>query len=117
MKGFLKGLLFGATVGGAGGLLFAPRSGKETQQSLETELTEVKTSVTNVKNSLDYVQQATQNLQQTLNESVPELQKGIKKDLDAFQFQTAPRIARLTKQITTLQEHLAPFTSKQDGEK
>jgi Gas vesicle protein len=117
MKGFLKGLLFGATVGGASGLLFAPRSGKETQKYLETEITEVKTSVNNVKDSFEQVQQATQTLQETLNETVPYLQNGIKKDLDAFQFQTAPRIARLTKQIATLQEHLAPLRPEDSSEK
>ena len=117
MKNFLKGLLFGATVGGAGGLLFAPRSGKETQKYIETEITEVKTSVKNVKDNLEQVQHATQQLQETLGETIPTLQTGIQKDLDAFQFQAAPRIARLNQQIATLKEHASAFSPEKNAEK
>lgn len=35
MKKFLKGLLTGAAIGGALGVLFAPKSGKETRQDIK----------------------------------------------------------------------------------
>lgn len=38
MKKFIKGLFFGAAAGTIGGLLAAPRSGKETRQHLINEL-------------------------------------------------------------------------------
>ena len=56
MKKFIKGLFFGAAAGTIGGLLAAPRSGKETRQHLINELEDYRSLKNQVTNDWDQVQ-------------------------------------------------------------
>lgn len=101
---FLKGLLFGSTVGGLSGLLLAPKSGKKTRQDFSAELTDLKEAGLGVKDSLAKVQQAAETLQQTADTLLPTFQKEMEKDLRAYHFMVEPRLAQLNEQLEKIQQ-------------
>lgn len=103
---FLKGLLFGGTLGGLGGLFFAPRKGSETQEKWAEPIE--KTIQEGQAFTNDY-QEVMANLAKTQGLSeilLPHFQKEIKKEVEAFKFQTTPRITRINEHLKTLQQHL-----------
>ncbi|KAF1304579.1 YtxH domain-containing protein [Candidatus Enterococcus willemsii] len=119
MSNFIKGLAFGAAVGGASGLLFAPRSGKETQQMVETYIDDVTDATKEFNESLQNFQQAVRETQKTVQATAPIVSTSIKKSVEAFKFQAEPRVARINEQVEQLQNHIAtlPVQSNEKNKK
>jgi gas vesicle protein len=67
---FLGGLLIGGAIGAALGILFAPRSGKETRQML-------KESVAGIPELSELAENVQQQTQRTLEEAMQRLQEAI----------------------------------------
>lgn len=107
MFNFIKGLLFGAAVGGAGGLLMAPRSGKETQKMVEVYIDDVTDATKEFNGKLQNFQEAVSHTQETLQETIPVITTSLNKSIEAFKFQAEPRIDRITEQVEQLQGHIA----------
>ncbi len=107
MSNFVKGLFFGATVGGIGGLLMAPRSGKETQKMVEDYIDDTTDATKEFNQSLQNFRQAVAQTQQTVEETIPFVVKSLQKDIEAFKFQAEPRIARINEQVADMQNHIA----------
>ncbi len=100
MKQFIKGLFVGGTIGGVGGLLFAPRKGSDTLKIWEEPIKETAKTTQTVKEDYETV---SDKLAKT---TLPTFQKSLEEDLRAFQFQAKPRINRIIEQLTLLQQHL-----------
>jgi Gas vesicle protein len=67
---FLGGLLIGGVIGATIGILFAPRSGKETRQML-------KASVSSIPELSELAENVQQQTQRTIEEAVQRLQEAI----------------------------------------
>ncbi|MCQ2203819.1 MAG: YtxH domain-containing protein [Bacteroidales bacterium] len=57
MKGFTNGLLFGALIGGAIALLFAPKTGAETREVLKDKINKAKEELEKKKKELEEMEQ------------------------------------------------------------
>lgn len=119
IKNFFKGLLFGACAGSVGGLLWAPRSGKQTQQLVKEYVDEVSDSLNEATDSAKELQQSVKNFgkemshtQKTIQETIPSVMASLQKDIEAFKFQAEPRIDRVNEQAQELQTHIADFTEE-----
>ena len=105
MKKFIKGLFFVSSSGTIGGLLSAPRSGKETRQHLINELEDYRSLKNQVTNDWDQVQR---NLA-VVEENVPlatEFSKDLQQEITDFKFQAEPRIAQIKEQIAKITAEL-----------
>lgn len=114
MNDFIKGLLFGATVGGAGGLLLAPRSGKETQKMVENYVDDTTEATKELNESLQHFRKAVEDTQQVIEETIPAVKVSLQKDIDAFKFQAEPRVERINEQVEQLQGHIAKIPTISD---
>lgn len=119
-QNFIKGILFGATAGSLGGLLFAPRSGKETQQKIKvtldqtgTEFDDAAAAAKELRKSVQNFSQEMKKTQQVIQETIPFIKTSLKKEMDAFKFQAEPRLERINQQTANLQEHIADFSDSQ----
>lgn len=108
LKKFFKGLLFGAVAGTAGGLLLAPRSGKNTRKKIIADINETAELTRDFNDSLNSFKGALDTLVSTAQELIPPFQKGIEKDIQGYKFQAEPRI----KQIN---EHLERMNARFNG--
>ena len=109
-KKLVKGLVFGAIVGGSAALLLAPRSGKETQKVVSKKINETVKLFTDVKNSAEDVQLNAAHLNYLADTLVPEFIDGTEKSVERFKFKSKHRIADIKKQfekINTEIENLA----------
>lgn len=123
MGKFVKGLLFGALTGAAGGLLLAPKSGDETRQQIKDQLDDVKDQIDDVtestmevNESLKQFKGALETTLATAQEVLPAFSAGLEKDLRKFQFQAEPRIAQINEQLEVLQSHLPEMSSAAEEE-
>lgn len=98
IKNFLKGLLFGAAVGGTSGLLLAPKSGKETRDSFTNGIEELTEATHTVTEDLADFRDSLVQLKETANTLLPAFQADIKQDLQDFQFQAEPRLKQIQAQ-------------------
>lgn len=87
--GFLKGILFGALAGATAGVLFAPKSGKETREDLAVKAKELSTQAnkfySNAKAALEVKLKELKKVGETIDKSqytslVDEVVKEVKKD-------------------------------------
>lgn len=111
IKNFLKGLVVGGAAGAIGGLLLAPRSGDDTRKKLIRELDEAAELTNDLNNSLRHFQAALVEVKVTSATVLPEMKKGIQKDVRNYKFQVEPRILGAKKQLGSLTatiETLAP---------
>ncbi|MGC6769996.1 YtxH domain-containing protein [Enterococcus sp. LJL128] len=106
MKGFLKGLIFGSVVGGIGGLLLAPRSGKETQEKIIDELDDWKYLTEDFNHKLEGFKSALTDFQVTTETVIPPFVEGLNRDIENFKFQAEPRIEQLQEQLEKIQSEL-----------
>ncbi|GGD00701.1 YtxH domain-containing protein [Enterococcus wangshanyuanii] len=106
MSKFSKGLFFGAIVGAASGLLFAPRSGKATRQKFVDELDEWSDLREDFSDKLDQFKESAQALQATAEIYIEPFIEGINQDIENFKFQTDPRIEQIQEQIEKIQDEL-----------
>lgn len=112
MTSFLKGLVFGAGVGGSLGLLFAPKKGKDLQQQIDTYVVDVTESTKEFKEHVAHLQSTVKETSDLVAQTVPVVSQAIKKDIDAFQFQAEPRIKRINDQKALLSQHLQEAKQK-----
>ena len=103
MKQFIKGLFVGGTIGGVGGLLFAPRKGSDTLKIWEEPIKETAKTIQTVKEDYETVNDKLAKTQEIAKTTLPAFQKSLEEDLRAFQFQAKPRINRINEQLTLLQ--------------
>lgn len=106
VKNFLKGLVFGAVIGAAAGLLFAPRSGNQTREKLIAELDEATELTNELNNSLNHFKQALSETKRTAETVIPSFQESIEKDIENFKFQAEPRVTQIQEQVEKLSAHL-----------
>ena len=106
MSKFSKGLFFGAIVGAASGLLFAPRSGKATRQKFVDELDEWSVLREDFSDKLDQFKESAQALQATAEIYIEPFIEGINQDIENFKFQTEPRIEQIQEQVEKIQDEL-----------
>ncbi|EOL41196.1 YtxH domain-containing protein [Enterococcus phoeniculicola] len=112
IKNFMKGLLFGSLTGAAAGLLFAPNSGKKTREKIISEIDETTNLTLDVNESLAQFKEALIVTKETAAELLPVFQSGIEKDIENFQFQAEPRIAKIQEQIDKLSDELTQLTDE-----
>lgn len=106
LKNFLKGLAVGSVIGGTLGLLFAPRSGKETRKKITDEVDDSTRLVNELQEGVENFNRSLENLKQTASETLPAFQKEMEQTLRRFQFQTEPRLKEIKNSIDTLNQHL-----------
>lgn len=110
---FMKGLLFGGLLGAAGGLLFAPKKGKETQAELKHAFDESRADFQTVQQDSQNVQENLHQTQMLAQDLLPTFQKELTRSLEDFKFQADPRMARIREQVQTLKTHLEATTLKE----
>lgn len=103
---FMKGLLFGSVIGAAGGLLFAPKKGQETQAELKQVFDEGLANVQMVQQDVQTVQANLLQTQQLAQEILPTFQKELAQEIEDFKFQANPRVTRIREQVQTLKQYL-----------
>ena len=103
---FMKGLLFGSVIGAAGGLLFAPKKGQETQAELKQVFDEGLANVQMVQQDVQTVQANLLQTQQLAQDILPTFQKELAQEFEDFKFQANPRVTRIREQVQTLKQHL-----------
>jgi gas vesicle protein len=75
---FLGGILIGGTIGAAVGLLFAPRSGKETRQMLRKSADDFPKLAEEISSNVQYqADRFTETAQRTIDEAIQRLQEAI----------------------------------------
>lgn len=129
IKNFLRGLLFGTVVGGAAGLLLAPKSGKETVQGLTARVDSVNDTILNFSGTVEGVNSSTHELvdsladfkdslvtlKSTVETVVPAFKNGIEDDIETFKFQAEPRLNQIKDQTEKIQDHLQVFEEVVNG--
>ncbi|MGX7198622.1 YtxH domain-containing protein [Enterococcus nangangensis] len=106
IKNFLKGLLFGGSLGSLLGLLLAPVSGNETREKLKSQLDEASLTTLELEKSLKNFQRSAVQLKETVTTLLEPFAKETQQSLADFQFQAAPRIAQIQEQIAKIQAEL-----------
>ncbi|MEI5990750.1 hypothetical protein A5881_002255 [Enterococcus termitis] len=106
MGKFSKGILFGALVGGVGGLLFAPRSGKDTRQKFIDELEDWSDLKEDFTEKLDQFKESAQALQTAADTYIEPFIDGINQDVENFMFQAEPRLDQILEQVEKIQSEL-----------
>lgn len=112
---FIKGLFFGSLLGAAGGLLLAPKKGKETQAELKQYLDESLADVTTLQQDVHHVQENLRQTQMIAQEIIPTFQKELTQSIEDFKFQADPRMARIREQAQTLKTHLEATSLKEQA--
>lgn len=103
---FIKGLAFGAVVGGAIGLLVAPRSGNETRRKLIDEVDEATDLTYDLSDSLNAFQASLATLKSTAAQVLPTFKEDTQKSVATYKFKAEPRIAEITKQMEKINQQL-----------
>nr|MBO1354640.1 YtxH domain-containing protein [Enterococcus sp. DIV0212c] len=106
MGKFSKGILFGAVVGAASGLLFAPRSGKATRQKFVDELDEWSDLKEDFTEKLDQFKESAAAFQATADMYIEPFIEGLNQDLEDFKFQAEPRLDQIQEQVEKIQAEL-----------
>lgn len=100
----MTGLVFGAFVGGAAGLLLAPRKGRETREQLKKELTDTIELGTTIQESYQHVTEQAAELAEMSRELIPPLAKETKQLAADFRFKTEPRFNIIAEQIEKIKK-------------
>lgn len=106
MSKFSKGLLFGSVVGAVGGLLFAPRSGKDTRQKFVDELEDWSDLKEDFTEKLDQFKESAAALQEAADMYIEPFIDGINQDIENFKFQAEPRLEQIQEQVEKIQSEL-----------
>lgn len=112
LKNFLKGLLFGSSLGTLLGLLFAPDSGENMRKKLQAGLDEAQISTDNLDQSLQNFKHSLATLKETCASLIGPLSKETKKTLNDFKFQVEPRIIQIKEQLETIQQDVQKPVAK-----
>ncbi|MGX7243780.1 YtxH domain-containing protein [Enterococcus quebecensis] len=106
MGKFSKGILFGAVVGAASGLLFAPRSGKATRQKFVDELDDWSDLKEDFTDKLDQFKESAAALQEAAEIYIDPFIEGLTQDVENFKFQAEPRLEQIQEQVEKIQSEL-----------
>ena len=107
---FIKGLLFGSLAGGLGGLLFAPKSGKETRKQMIRYVDETTEATLEFNESVKNLKDAVTLTRKTVDETIPVVKESFTKDFESFKFQERIKthVDRLNQHVTTIQAKSVP---------
>lgn len=105
LKKFVKGLLFGTTVGGLVATALAPKSGKATRQGIADQVTDTKESVVTIGSSLKGVMTHSQEVKEELA-NTQQVVADTQEKLAAFKFEATPRLEEISNQLKKIQSHL-----------
>lgn len=105
IKKFVKGLLFGTTVGGIVATVMAPRSGKEMRQTIADQVTDTKEAVVTIGSSLNGVKTHGQRVKAEL-EKTDSVMKDTQELVEDFKFEAEPRLQEIGNQIKKIQSRL-----------
>lgn len=106
MSKFVNGLFWGAVVGSLGGLLLAPRSGKETRQKIVDEIDELADLTMDVNDSLEHFKDSLEEVRVTASTLIEPFIDGVQRDIEGFQFQVEPRIEQINEHLEKMQANL-----------
>lgn len=106
IKNFTKGLLFGATLGGTLGILFAPKSGKDLQRDLTQEVDEATEISMDLNRSLQNFNRSVMNLKLTAENTIPAFKEDMEKRLTRFQFEAEHRVKEIQQSVSDIQNQL-----------
>lgn len=109
---FIKGLLFGSLAGGLGGLLFAPKSGKETREQMLRYVDETTEATLEFNESVKNLKDAVTLTRKTVDETIPVVKESFTKDYESFKFQAQPRIERIKTHVDRLNQHVTTIQAK-----
>lgn len=109
---FIKGLLFGSLAGGLGGLLFAPKSGKETREQMLRYVDETTEATLEFNESVKNLKDAVTLTRKTVDETIPVVKESFTKDFESFKFQEQPRIERIKTHVDRLNQHVTTIQAK-----
>lgn len=104
--GFFKGILFGASLGTAAGLLLAPRKGEATREKLLTDTRDLVVLTDELNDNLIDFRHSLTTLKGTFQTLVPAFQAGVEKDIEEFRFQAEPRIQQIQSQLEKINQSL-----------
>ncbi|AXY26004.1 hypothetical protein CL176_08325 [Suicoccus acidiformans] len=106
MAQFVKGLFWGAAIGGLIGLLNAPRKGSQTRENFKAFIDQTTDDVNDVRYKVDNLSLAVQKLASEGSQSFKEASDGVRMSLKHFNEEAEPRIRRVKDQTEVLTEHL-----------
>lgn len=106
MKTFKSGLFWGVVIGGAIGLLKAPRKGSETRQLVKEYIEQTQADVTDLKFKVDHLNTVVGQVSNEGVKSTQALVQELQTDLKHFMESNQPRINRIQRRLETLQTHL-----------
>jgi cell division protein FtsX len=86
--------------------------GKKTREKIISEIDETTNLTLDVNESLAQFKEALIVTKETAAELLPVFQSGIEKDIENFQFQAEPRIAKIQEQIDKLSDELTQLTDE-----
>lgn len=110
-KKLVKGLVFGAFVGGTTALLLAPRSGKETQKIITDKVDETIKLFTDVKQGVDEVQLNAAHVTYLADSLIPDFVEGTEKSVEKFKFKSKHRISDLKAQLDKINTEIENLTN------
>lgn len=108
-KQFIKGALIGGTLFGGAALLFAPRSGKDTQHLITSKIEEDINFLLSLNNKIDTTKVQTAQLTALSQELLPVFEKETKKSIKKFEFKAKPRLENIKEQLAKIEQDIAEF--------
>lgn len=103
---FKSGLFWGVVLGGAIGLLNAPRKGSETRAQLKEYVEQTKADATDLKFKVDHLNTVVDQVKNEGVQSTQDLVSELQGDFKRFMENNQPRINRIQRRIETLKQNL-----------
>lgn len=103
---FWSGLFWGAVIGGAIGLLNAPRKGSETRTQLKEFKEQTQSDVTDLKIKVDHLNTVVDQVKNDGVQTTQALVEELQGDIKHFMENNQPRINRIQRRIETLKDNL-----------
>lgn len=100
---FIVGAFFGGALSGITTLLANKRTGEETQTKIREFLKISQDEITLAKNNVRTLQESKSDMTHHLDKTLPGALDGIQRDIEAFKFQSEPRIKEIQKQLKVIQ--------------
>lgn len=110
---FGKGLIAGLVFGGVLGVLTNKKSGRENRAAAQQWGQDTMKDVQQLRHGIDKLQTSLQKLQTAQVENLEPAIDGIQKDVEAFNFKTAPHLAKIEESMTRINDAL-PDTTPED---
>lgn len=108
-KKFIKGFLIGGAICGGAALLLAPRSGKETKQSITNKIETDINFLLSLSNQIDTTKIQANQLVTLSQELLPVFEQETLKSLKKFEFKSKPRIEQIKEQLAKIEQDITEF--------